>query len=76
MNEDDKNSSLNITLVYRPPNANDINTHELCKLFENAGGNSIFIGDFNFPSIDWTFETADRKAEISSSLRKRICLNK
>ena len=33
----------------------------MCKLFENAGGNSIFIGDLNFPSIDWTYETAYRK---------------
>ena len=62
LNEDDKNLSLNITLVYRPPSANEANTHELCKLFNNARGNSIFIGDFNFPSIDWTYETADRKS--------------
>ena len=53
--------SLNITLIYRPPSSRDENTDELCKLFDKASKNSIFIGDFNFPGINWEYETSDRK---------------
>jgi len=53
--------NLNITLIYRPPGANELNTEELCKLIESSGTNSLFIGDFNFPSIDWKYETSNKK---------------
>ena len=58
--EDDVN--LNITLVYRPPSSNDENTEELCKLLESTDTNSIIIGDFNFPKIDWKFQTSEQKS--------------
>ena len=60
---EDDISNLNITLVYRPPSSKEENTKELCKLIESAPENSIFIGDFNFPSIDWKYKTADKKCE-------------
>ena len=60
--KDDIRSSLVITLVYRPPSAPLENTNELCKLLEKSGPNSLFIGDFNFPSIDWIYETSDNKS--------------
>ena len=53
--------SLNITLIYRPHSSRDENTDELCKLIEKARKNYIFIGDFNFPGINWEYETSDRK---------------
>ena len=65
--KDDRRSvtkpNLTVTLVYRPPRSRNVNTEELCKLFENSGENSIIIGDFNFPTINWNELTADRNCE-------------
>ena len=55
--------NLSVTLVYRPPRSRNENIELLCKLFENSTDNSIIIGDFNFPSIDWKNLTADRNCE-------------
>lgn len=55
LNKEDRRINLNITLVYRSPSATAENTTELCKLIEKSGPNSIFIGDFNFPAIDWVY---------------------
>ncbi len=42
---------------------NQENTAELCKLFENNKDNSLLIGDFNFPGINWFELTFDRGSE-------------
>ena len=55
--------NLTITLVYRPPRSRTENINELCKLFRNSGDNSILIGDFNFPMINWDELTSDRSCE-------------
>jgi hypothetical protein len=44
---------LHILLVYRPPNSGTQNTDELCSILDRAGENTIIIGDFNAPDIDW-----------------------
>ena len=44
---------VTIVLIYRPPNSNNDNTDKLCKLTRNLPKNSILIGDFNFPKINW-----------------------
>jgi hypothetical protein len=44
---------LNIILLYRPPNSGYENTDELCSLIDRLEGDTIMIGDFNFPEIDW-----------------------
>jgi hypothetical protein len=44
---------LNIILLYRPPNSGIDNIDELCKLINNMDGDSVIIGDFNFPENDW-----------------------
>jgi hypothetical protein len=49
-------SPVEITLVYRPPNSGTGNLEELCKLISTAPRNSIFIGDFNTPEINWKNE--------------------
>ena len=71
---EDDTSNLNITLVYRPPSSMDENTQELCKLLESAPENSIFIGDFNFPSIDRKYKTDDRKCEEFLQCTKDLSL--
>ena len=60
-NKDDR--ELQVTLVYQPPRANHNNNMELCKLFENCSENKLFIGDFNFPSVNWDSLTSDRSSE-------------
>ena len=49
--------------MYRPLSSNEANTSELCKLLKLSSKNSLFLGDFNFPSIDWNLKTCDRKSE-------------
>lgn len=54
-----QNENLKIVLVYRPPRppfseADRDNTAKLCNVMENLQGNVITVGDFNFPSIDWS----------------------
>jgi hypothetical protein len=45
---------LNCYLIYRPPNGSVANMTNLAELISRAGKNSIFIGDFNLPGVDWT----------------------
>lgn len=42
-----------------PPRSPNNNTENLIKLPEDSGENHIFIGDFNFPSINWNDKTSD-----------------
>ena len=46
--------NLNVALVYRPPNSNTENIDELCNYIRNSPKNSLLIGDFNFPAVDWS----------------------
>ena len=41
-------------LIYRPPSSREENFNKLCDLLKGAEKNSIFVGDFNLPGIDWT----------------------
>jgi hypothetical protein len=45
--------ALTVLLVYRPPNSGTQNTDELCNVLDRAGENTLIIGDFNAPDIDW-----------------------
>jgi hypothetical protein len=47
---------VEITLIYRPPNSGTGNMDELCELIDRAAQESIFIGDFNMPDINWKEE--------------------
>ena len=46
-----------------PPRSPNNNTENLIKLPEDSGENHIFIGDFNFPSINWNDKTSDRACQ-------------
>jgi hypothetical protein len=54
---------INIILVYRPPNSGNANTDELCKIIDNADGDTILIGDFNFPEIKWQTNTTTARSQ-------------
>ena len=49
----DKSESIYIYLLYRPPNAGQASKDKLCELLSQAEKNSLFIGDFNLPGVDW-----------------------
>ena len=49
---------LNIILVYRSPNSCPENTEELSRIIRGMKSNTIIIGDFNLPGIDWEAGTA------------------
>jgi hypothetical protein len=40
-------------LIYRPPSSGQDSKDKICELFRSAEKNSVFIGDFNLPDIDW-----------------------
>jgi hypothetical protein len=49
-------------LVYRPPSAGADSVSELVNILKNCEKNSILIGDFNLPAIDWEAGTGRGKA--------------
>ena len=49
----DRSDSYYIYLVYRPPSAGVASKDKLCELLRSAEKNSIFVGDFNLPSVNW-----------------------
>ena len=50
-----------IYLVYRPPSSADMDG--LVKIIQQSGPNTIMVGDFNLPSIDWEHGTATGRAQ-------------
>ncbi len=50
-----------IYLVYRPPSSADMDG--LVKIIQQSGPNTIMVGDFNLPSIDWEHGTAAGRAQ-------------
>jgi hypothetical protein len=49
-------------LIYRPPSSGPDSKGRLCELFRLAEKNSVFIGDFNLPDINWATGVADSNA--------------
>ena len=50
-------------LIYRPPPSGQENFDMLCDLIREAEKNSIMVGDFNLPNIDWNSGVAGRRDE-------------
>ena len=53
---------LEITLIYKSLNSNAENNDNLCNLIKSTGDNSLLIGDFNYPNIEWTTMMGDNKS--------------
>ena len=50
------NSDLTICVMYRSPNSSEVNNETLFNIFKfvlNQNTKVMFIGDFNFPGINW-----------------------
>ena len=58
-----KSEVLTFYLVYRSPNSAPSNNDKLVELLKNIEPNSYFIGDFNYPSINWDNLTCDNKCK-------------
>ena len=57
-------------LIYRPPPSGQENLDLLCELVKSAEKNSIMIGDFNLPNIDWSCgESTNREAKFITTLQ-------
>jgi len=57
-----KVSGLTIYLVYRSPNSPPAAMEKLTQLVKSTKKNTIMIGDFNLPDIDWTTGEASGRA--------------
>ena len=54
---------LNILLIYRSPNSSEENNNQLCNIIQEVPENTIIVGDFNYPKINWQGVSNDRKSE-------------
>lgn len=45
---------IQLHIVYRSPNSNEATNKNLVKYITDLPENSIVVGDFNYPSIDWS----------------------
>ncbi len=66
-------NDLMLHLIYRPPSAPADSICELVRLVKEADRNSIMIGDFNLPGIDW--ERGEAKGRAAEFYEAVQCLN-
>jgi hypothetical protein len=55
------NDSVYFYLMYRPPAGGISSKEQICEILRRLEKNSICIGDFNLPDIDWFSGTADSR---------------
>jgi len=55
------NDSLNLVLIYRPPNTGPTSLDNFKELLCNVKNNTVLIGDFNLPEIDWNLMNAPNR---------------
>ena len=54
INNQDKGSDIHVHVFYRSPNSTQEMNDAVLKYLSNIPGNSVLIGDFNYPEIDWS----------------------
>ena len=60
----DKSECYYIYLVYRPPSTGRASKDKLCELLRATEKNSIFVGDFNLPGVNWDTGEANGEDDI------------
>ena len=64
---------LNVTLIYKSPNCSKENELKLANILKIQEKNSLVIGDFNCPNIDFINQISDRKGvDILESARSSL----
>jgi len=53
---------ITVYLIYRSPNANAETMEAMTELVRSVGKNSIMIGDFNLPEVNWRTGETSRRA--------------
>jgi hypothetical protein len=66
---DDGMGGLNISLIYRSPNSAPGTMDMWTEFIQKTEKNSVILGDFNLPGIDWPEGTASGEREKGSSSR-------
>ena len=54
LSNNEKSSDIHLHLIYRCPNSSLDFTESVQRYVENVPDNSILIGDFNYPEINWS----------------------
>ena len=62
--ETGKAETYTVYLLYRPPSAGPSSKTELSELLRSAEKNSLLIGDFNLPGINWSSRTVSGEDEL------------
>jgi Reverse transcriptase (RNA-dependent DNA polymerase)/Endonuclease-reverse transcriptase len=66
-------SDITIYLIYRSPSSGSDSFSGMSTLLRNAEKNSVFVGDFNMPDIDWESGTARGRAkEVLDAVQDRL----
>jgi hypothetical protein len=61
-------------LIYRPPNGTVENMTRLAELINTAGKNTVFIGDFNLPGVDWrTGQGRGAEKRVVEAVQENLC---
>jgi len=70
-----KVNDISVYLVYRSPNANAETMSGLVELIKTVERNSIIIGDFNLPEVDWsTGETSTRARDLVEAVENSLMI--
>ena len=51
--KDKRSEDIQIHVFYRSPNATEEMTDEVIKYIDDIPANSVLVGDFNYPNVDW-----------------------
>jgi hypothetical protein len=66
-------SDMIFYLLYRPPSAGPDSISEIAAVVSGAGKNSVIIGDFNVPDIDWMGGVArGRASELLEAVEEKM----
>ena len=57
-----KSCDLNVVVVYRSPNSSSANNTKLCHLINTFDKNTLVLGDFNYPNINWNTCVCDNSS--------------
>jgi len=73
----DGNRVIQVVTLYRSPNSSIDNSIKMCSFIDlicNRAGYKLFLGDFNFPNINWNTwnTTGSTESKFIDTLRKNF----
>ncbi len=61
-----------VYLLYRPPSSPPESISEIAAAVRAAEKNSVFLGDFNVPEVDWSGVVGGRAAELAEAVLESL----